>query len=95
MKVVNSTALPVIGLVKRTVIQLGGWSDPVGFVDVDMDDFDVVLEMKFLLEHQVILMSSAKCLVITGSIPNIVHTYLRQLNGLRMISTMQLKEGLA
>ena len=55
MKVMNSTALPVIGLVKRTMIQLGGWSGPVDFVVVGMDDFDVVLGMEFLLEHQVIL----------------------------------------
>ncbi|KAA0063482.1 RNA-directed DNA polymerase-like protein [Cucumis melo var. makuwa] len=37
-----------------------------------MDDFDVVLGMEFLLEHQVIPMPSARCLVITGSFPTIV-----------------------
>ena len=51
MKVVNSTALPVVGLVKRMVIQLEGWSGPVDFVVVGMDDFDLVLEMEFLIEH--------------------------------------------
>ncbi|KAA0025807.1 reverse transcriptase [Cucumis melo var. makuwa] len=60
-----------------------------------MDNFDVVLEMEFLLEHQVIPMPLAKCLVITGSTPLIVQTDLRQLDGLKMISVMQLKKGLS
>ena len=95
MKVVNSTALLIVGLVKWTVIQLRGCSNPVDFVVVDMDGFDVILGMKFLLEHQVILMPSATCLVITGSAPTVVQTDLCQPKGLRMISVMQLKEGLS
>ncbi|KAA0066681.1 uncharacterized protein E5676_scaffold384G00030 [Cucumis melo var. makuwa] len=95
MKAVNSAALPIIGLVKRTMIRMGGWSGLVDFVVVKMDDFDVVLGMEFLLEHQVIPMPYAKCLVITGSTPSIVQTDLRQLDGLKMISAMQLKKGLS
>ena len=60
-----------------------------------MDDFDVVLRMEFLLEHQVILTPSAKCLVIIRSISIVVQTDLHHPNGLRMISAMKLKEGLA
>ena len=77
------------------MIQLGGWRGPVNFVDVGMDDFDVVLRMEFLLEHQVILTPSAKCLVIIRSISIVVQTDLHHPNGLRMISAMKLKEGLA
>ncbi|KAL0549208.1 hypothetical protein IC582_013689 [Cucumis melo] len=95
MKAVNSAALPIIGLVKRTMIRLGGWSGLVDFVVVKMDDFDVVLGMEFLLEHQVILMPLAKCLVITGPTPSVVQTDLRQPDGLKMISAMQLKKGLS
>ncbi|KAA0057276.1 uncharacterized protein E5676_scaffold279G00060 [Cucumis melo var. makuwa] len=69
MKVVNSIVLPIVGLVKQTMIKLGGWKGPVDFVVVKMDDFDVVQGMEFLLEHQVIPMLSARCLVITGSFP--------------------------
>ena len=58
-----------------------------------MDDLDVVLEMEFLLEHQVIKMSAAKCLVITGSTPTVVQTDLWQPKGLRTILAMQLREG--
>ncbi|KAA0046790.1 Asp_protease_2 domain-containing protein [Cucumis melo var. makuwa] len=52
--------------------EVGRMERPVYFVVVKMDDFDVVLEMEFLLEHQVISMPSAKCLVIIGSSPTIV-----------------------
>ncbi|TYK03044.1 uncharacterized protein E5676_scaffold46G001390 [Cucumis melo var. makuwa] len=95
MKAVNSIALPIVGLVKRTTIKLGGWKGPVDFVVVKMDDFDVVLGMEFLLEHQVIPMPSAKCLAITGSFPTVVQADIRQPNGFRMISAMQLDESRA
>ncbi|KAA0042046.1 Endo-1,4-beta-xylanase A [Cucumis melo var. makuwa] len=45
MKAVNFVALPIVELVKRTTIKLGGWKGPVDFVVVKMDDFDVVLKM--------------------------------------------------
>ncbi|KAA0046982.1 uncharacterized protein E6C27_scaffold230G001680 [Cucumis melo var. makuwa] len=95
MKAVNSIALPIVGLVKRTTIKLGGWRGPVDFVVVKMDDFDVVLGMEFLLEHQVIPMPSAKCLAITGSFPTVVQADIRQPNGFRMMSAMQLDESRA
>ena len=53
-----------------------------------MDDFDVVLEMEFLLKDQVIIMLLAKCLVITRSTPTVIQIDFHQLKGLRMISTM-------
>ncbi|TYK18540.1 reverse transcriptase [Cucumis melo var. makuwa] len=40
MKVVNFVALPIVELVKRTVIKLRGWKGLVDFVVVKMDDFD-------------------------------------------------------
>ena len=97
MKAVNSAALPIVGLVKRTMIKLGGWSGPVDFVVVKMDDFDVVLGMGISAwtEHQVIPMPLAKCLVITGSAPTVVQTDIRQPKGFKMISAMQFQKGLA
>ncbi|TYJ95559.1 Asp_protease_2 domain-containing protein [Cucumis melo var. makuwa] len=93
MKVVNFFALPVVKLVKRTTIKLGGWKGPVNFVVVKMDDFDVVLGMEFVLEYQVIPMPSAKCLAITGSFPTVVQADIHQPNGFKMISVMQLDES--
>ncbi|TYJ98369.1 Asp_protease_2 domain-containing protein [Cucumis melo var. makuwa] len=94
MKVMNSAALPIIGLVKRAMIKLKGRSGLIDFVVVKVDDFDVVLGIEFLFEHQVISMPLAKCLVITRSAPSIVQTDLRQPDGLKMILAMQLKKGL-
>ncbi|XP_011658421.2 uncharacterized protein LOC105435997 [Cucumis sativus] len=93
MNVVNSTALLVVGIVKWVAIQLEGWSGFVDFVVVGMDDFDVVLGMEFLLEHQVIIMLAAKCQVIMGYTPTVVQTDLQQPKGLRMISAMKLRES--
>ncbi|KAA0059255.1 uncharacterized protein E5676_scaffold84663G00040 [Cucumis melo var. makuwa] len=87
--------LPIVRLVKRTTIKLGGWKGPVDFVVVKMDDFDVVLGMDFLLEHQVIPMPSTKCLAITGSFLTVVQVDIRQPNGFKMISSMQLDESRA
>ncbi|KAA0042040.1 polyprotein [Cucumis melo var. makuwa] len=58
-----------------------------------MDDFDVVLGLEFLLEHQVISMPSAKCLVITESFPTVVRADIRQPNGFKRISAMQLDKN--
>lgn len=62
MKIVNSMALSVVGLVKQMVIKLEEWRSPLDFMVVMMDDFDIVLGMKFFLEHQVILVPLAKYL---------------------------------
>ena len=82
MKAVNSVALPIVGLVKRTTIKMGEWSGLIDLVVAKMDDFDVVLGMEFLLEHQVIPMPLAKCLVITGTKPTVVQTEIRQPYGI-------------
>ncbi|KAA0053817.1 uncharacterized protein E5676_scaffold352G007420 [Cucumis melo var. makuwa] len=95
MKVVNSIALPIVRLVKQTMIKLRGWKGPVDFVVVKMEDFDVVLGMVFLLKHQVIPMPSARCLVITGSFPTVVQADIRQPNEFKMISAMQLDKNRA
>ncbi|KAA0046480.1 gag-asp_proteas domain-containing protein [Cucumis melo var. makuwa] len=95
MKAVNSVALPIVGLVNRSTIKLGGWKGPVDFVVVKMDDFDVVLGMEFLLEHQVIPMPSGKCLAIFGFFPTVVQADIRQPKGFKMILAMQLDESSA
>lgn len=72
MKVVNSVTLPIIELAKRIMIRSGGWNGHTDFVIMKMDDFDVVLGMEILLEHQEISIPLAKCLVITESTLTIV-----------------------
>ena len=60
-----------------------------------MDDFDVVLGMEFLLEHKVIPMPLAKCLVITDHNPTVIPASIKKPGNLRMISGIELKMGLA
>ena len=47
MKAVNSVALMILGIVRKTALKLGTWSSQLDFAIVKMDDFDVVLEMNF------------------------------------------------
>ena len=89
MKAVNSEALPIVGVSKRVPFKLGAWTGELDLVVVRMDDFDVVLGMEFLLEHKVIPMSLAKCLVITDRNPTVIPTSIKQLGNLRMISAIQ------
>ncbi|KAA0039097.1 uncharacterized protein E5676_scaffold2047G00180 [Cucumis melo var. makuwa] len=76
MKAVNFVTLPIVRLVKQMMMKLGGWKGLVDFVVVKMDNFDVVLGMEFLFDHQVILMPLAKCLVITDFFPPSGSRYL-------------------
>ena len=95
MKTINFEALPIVGVSKRVPLKLGVWSEEMDLVMVRMDDFDMVLGMDFLLEHKVITMPLAKCLVITDHNPTVIPASIKQLGNLRMISTIQLERGLA
>ena len=85
----------MVGVSKRVPFKLGAWTGELDLVVVRMDDFDVVLRMDFLLEHKVIPMPLAKCLVITKRNPTIIPASIKQQDNLRMISAIQLKRGLA
>ena len=56
MIVINSKALPIVGVLKRVSLKLGEWR---GVVMVHMDDFDVVLGIEFLLQYKIIPMPLA------------------------------------
>ena len=72
MKAINSEALPIIGVFKRVSLKLGAWSGEMDLVVVRMNDFDVALGMDFLLEHKVIPIPLAKCIVITDCNPTVI-----------------------
>ena len=55
----------------------------------------MVLGIEFLLEHKVIPMSLAKCLVITNRNPTVIPANIKQPGNLKMISAIQLKRRLA
>ena len=88
MKVVNFEALPIVRVSKRVLFKLRAWTGELDLVMVRMDDFDVVLGMEFLLEHKVIPMPLAKCLVITDCNPTVIPASIKQPGNLRMISAI-------
>lgn len=51
--------------------------------------------IEFLLEHHIIPIPLPKCLVIIGPTPTVVQIDIREPTGLKMISIIQLKKGLA
>ena len=95
MKAVNLTTLPVLGVAKRTLIKLRTWTKRIDFAIVKIDDFDIVLEMDFLLKHKVIPMPLAKCLIVTRSNPTIIKTNNRQPGEVKMRSALQLIKDLS
>ncbi|TYK27741.1 RNA-directed DNA polymerase-like protein [Cucumis melo var. makuwa] len=82
MKVVNSIVLPLVRLVKQTMIKLRGWNSLVDFLVVKMDNFEVVLGIEFLLEHQkysdVILDSLPKSLLLQWAIDHEIELLPRE-----------------
>ena len=54
MKAVNSKAMATVGAAKQVRVKLGTWVGTTDLIVVPMDDFDVVLGMKFLLEKSAI-----------------------------------------
>ena len=91
MKSINSAALLVSEVAKRTPIKMGR----TDFVIVKMDDFDIVLGVNFLLEHKVIFILLAKCLVVTGFNPTIIQIITGQPKGVKMMLTLQLRNDLS
>lgn len=55
MKVMNSKALPTVGLAKQILLKLGSWEDHVDLIVVPMDDFNVIVGMDFLVEKKEIV----------------------------------------
>lgn len=56
-----------------------------------MDDFDVVLEMNFILEHKVTPMPLAKCSVATGSNKTIIQRITRQPKDAKMMLVLHVR----
>ena len=78
----------------KEFLQIKDLTGEMDLVMVRMDDFDVVLGMDFLLEHKVIPMPLAKCLMITDHNLTVIPASTKQPCNLRMISAIQLKRGL-
>ena len=67
----------------------------VDLVVVCMDDFDVVLDMEFLLQHKTIPMTLVQCMVLTTNNTTVIQAKNKQLSEVGMILALQLKKGLS
>ncbi|XP_022985147.1 uncharacterized protein LOC111483236 [Cucurbita maxima] len=94
MKDVNSEALPIVGVSKRVPFKIGDWTGELDLVVARMDGFDVVLGMEFLLEHKVIPMQLAKCLMITDRNPTVIPASIKQLATTEETVSIEIKEVL-
>ena len=62
---------------------------------VEIDEFDIVLRTDFCFEHNVIHIPLAKYLVRTRFNSTIIQTNTQRAKGMKMMSAIQLKWGLA
>ena len=72
MKAINSKAFITMGVVKQVMVKLGLWQGRAYFVVAQMDNFDVVLGMEFLITHHIVLVLVVSSLMIMGKDPCIV-----------------------
>ncbi|XP_062021178.1 uncharacterized protein LOC133737687 [Rosa rugosa] len=93
IKAVNSKASPTTGLSRGVSLKLGHWQGKTDLVVVQMDDFDVILGMKFLLANKAIPIPSAQHLLIMGERPCVVPTRIGQPSEPRLLSALQFKKG--
>ena len=93
MKAVNSKAFTTAGVAKQVVVKLGSWQGKTDFVVAQMDDFDVVLGMEFLIAHHVIPVPAANSLMIMGEDPCVVPVQNKQPEEIKLISALQFKRG--
>ena len=86
IKTINSKAFTTVGVAKQVMVELGSWQGREDFMVAQMNDFDVVLEMEFLLAHHVIPVLAASSLMIMGGEPCIVQVQNKQPKETRLIS---------
>lgn len=93
MQAVNLVTILVLGVAKRTPINIVSWMR-LDFVIIKIDDFNILLGMDLLLEYKIIFMLLVKCLIVIGSNPTIIQTLTRQLKEVKMMSAQYLVRDL-
>ena len=77
MKAINLKALPTMGMAKKIPLKLGSWEGHTDMIAVSMDDFDVVLDMKFLMEEKTIPIPFVNILIMLGEPTGIIPTKIK------------------
>ena len=66
MKAVNSKVLATMGLTKQVCVKIDTWERTTDLIAMRVDDFDVILGMKFLAEKGSIAIPSTRSFLIIG-----------------------------
>ncbi|XP_050374592.1 uncharacterized protein LOC126792152 [Argentina anserina] len=93
MKAVNSSPSPTVGLSKGVRLKLGNWEGKTDLVVVQMDDFNVILGMEFMLGNKAIPIPNAQNLLVMGERPCVVPAKVVSPSEPRLLSALQLKKG--
>ena len=88
MKVVNSKVLATTRLAKQVRVKIGTWEGTTDLIVVRMDDFDVILSMKFLAKKGAIPTPSIGSLLIMGEKPIMVLAKVKQATNLKLLSLL-------
>ncbi|KAG8634265.1 hypothetical protein MANES_17G022547v8 [Manihot esculenta] len=72
---------------------MGPWRGEVNFTVTPLDDFDVVIEMKFLKTARAVPIPSADCLLLMRDSPCVVPTTFSLICEKKLISALQFKKG--
>lgn len=88
MKAVNSSPLPTVGVSRIAQVKLGSWEGKTYLVVVEMDDFDIILGMDFLLEHKAVPIPNARNLLIMGERPCVVSAKIIPPSEPRLLSAL-------
>ncbi|CAL8990740.1 unnamed protein product [Prunus brigantina] len=94
MKTVNSTAKPIDGVARGVELHIATWKGVADFSVIPMDDYDVVLGMKFMDEVKTfpIPFYNTMCIAQGGAMPCMVPV-VRQQGESKFLSTMQLSKS--
>ncbi|KAK3008879.1 hypothetical protein RJ639_015414 [Escallonia herrerae] len=93
VKAINSAAQPVVGIARSISIKIGPYEGRINFSVVTMDDFKLILGLKFLRDTKTTVMPCTNSLAMLGSKPCIIPT-ISPKAGEHSISDLQLKKGL-
>ncbi|XP_047335495.1 uncharacterized protein LOC124939022 [Impatiens glandulifera] len=94
IKSVKSKAKPVAGEAKDMKIQIGDWNEKVSFSVIPLDDYDVVLGLRWFDQVRACIIPYSDSLVISDHERTSAIPVRRELNGMRMLSAIQFSRGL-
>ncbi|XP_047326678.1 DNA damage-inducible protein 1-like [Impatiens glandulifera] len=94
IKSVNTTAKSVVGEAKSVPTQIGDWKGVVSFTVVPMDDYDIVLGLRWFGQVRACIIPYSDSLIILDHEKTSAIPAKRESEGKGMLSAMQFSRGL-